>query len=323
MQASRVKASLVMAMGAVMVASGCTVAGPTMPAVEDQRLDAAYETLEEAGISSSDVETTDASVWMRSNWTVCAQSPQAGTPVSDGVELAVGRQCRDGSAFDPSHLDERRFTGEVTGHHEYSTGELTVDEADVKLDLIEPVGEQDGCYDVSPRLEAAARRAQLKMLPVGTRVLVIRSTDYGDEAFVHLLKGERDVPRPRDPKLSVNERLVREGYWEPDEGSFDGPWDIEGRRYRPRLAAMTSTQSTYGPLIAAAATAARDEQVASYGECLDQLERDRRREERWRQRLEEDEDRDRHWVPGPSYGDGHPCLPGERDGDGDGLCGES
>ena len=71
----------------------------TMPNVTGKKLDDAYAAIEGTGIDDKDKIEIDGGgtfgVVMESNWTVCAQSPAAGAPVTDAPRLTVDRSCGD------------------------------------------------------------------------------------------------------------------------------------------------------------------------------------------------------------------------------------
>lgn len=119
---------------------------------------------------------------------------------------------------DLTHALERRFTGVVTGYGEAGEGLPTtvmVDEAVVELDLIQPV--PDACNSAVGY--AGALQAKEQTIPLGTRVLVERAELQGGDAYLHLV--EADVPAAGTTAGSVNELLVRSGWWTP-ESAFQG-----------------------------------------------------------------------------------------------------
>ena len=71
-----------------------------MPAVEGLRLDVALSDLAAQGVAEEDVEVVGGGtlgVLDESNWDVCEQRPQAGTPI-ESVRLIVDRFCDDASS---------------------------------------------------------------------------------------------------------------------------------------------------------------------------------------------------------------------------------
>lgn len=71
-----------------------------MPDVVGDRLDVAKSDLSAAGVSEGDVEVVGGGMFGvvdESNWTVCEQSPSAGSAASD-VRVVVDRECAGGGA---------------------------------------------------------------------------------------------------------------------------------------------------------------------------------------------------------------------------------
>jgi hypothetical protein len=73
----------------------------TMPDVTGIKLDKAYERIKDAGFENKDNVKLDGGgtfgVVVESNWTVCSQTPAAGTQGTDAPELKIDRSCNDGT----------------------------------------------------------------------------------------------------------------------------------------------------------------------------------------------------------------------------------
>jgi len=162
------------------------------------------------------------------NWVVVAQdeAPE-GTNLSANSIIDFTVMKKDdpradklivANSTDPKHALERRFTGYVTAYGAAGEGLPTtvmVDEAVVEIDLIQPV--PDGCS--SSAGYAGALQAKERTIPIGTRVLVERAELRGGDAYLHLVDG--GVPAAGETAGSVNELLVRSGWWTP-ESAFQG-----------------------------------------------------------------------------------------------------
>lgn len=70
----------------------------TMPDVINEKLDAAYDQIKDAGLDDEDQVEVDGGgifgIVAEGNWTVCKQSPAAGEPVSGQPKLMVKRSCK-------------------------------------------------------------------------------------------------------------------------------------------------------------------------------------------------------------------------------------
>jgi hypothetical protein len=86
----------------VVLAAGCGGSDPvSMPDVNSMRLDVALSDLGAVGIDEKDVEIVGGGtfgVLDKSNWTVCEQDPEAGTPEATDIRLIVDRTCPSGAA---------------------------------------------------------------------------------------------------------------------------------------------------------------------------------------------------------------------------------
>jgi hypothetical protein len=213
---------------------------------------------------------------------------------------------------DPYHFDETTFVGTVTELDPYDVNQVTVDQADVSLDLIYVI---DACYDPAGSYREAALAAKVDLLPIGTRVLVVRAEDGGDAAFVHLLPAGSNTPDPPAPAASANELLVASGHWEPSGFQIadeDDPTGVYGIQHPDWLSPV---QAEYAPLIIAAGNSAKSARIASHGRCVAELEKEEAERRAWLEEAErqaEEDDRRRR----TSGGGGGYC----RDGDGDGIC---
>lgn len=100
MNALRVAAGVALVLGLTSCGSSDenAAASPVMPDVVGQQLDVALGDIEEAGFEADvDIEGGGTfGVVDESNWTVCAQSPEAGEDVTDPPKLTVDRSCDDG-----------------------------------------------------------------------------------------------------------------------------------------------------------------------------------------------------------------------------------
>jgi len=300
--------------------------------------------LKEAGYDADSIIIEPTSSYT-AEWTVCSQTPSPGTATKQ-VRLIIGRLCRDGKPVDPLHEGQETFTGIVTDYDEaWSEPLVLVDEAIIGMDLIHTLGETE-CLKTGERFHERAVQALAKALPIGTPVYVVRASRESDQAFVHSLEAVSDEPSPTPPFGSVNEDLVATGYWTPSQDAFNMPDKGQTKSgYKSSKYYVNSTESSYGPLIAKAATKARLHETKGQKACVAEAQRKiakrqaakaaaeaaarERRYQRWLDQQNADNGGDDeagdNWttpaVPNPPSGE-HPCLPGERDGDGDGICAE-
>jgi len=255
-----------------------------------------------------------------------------GSPMREGqaIDFTVMKTGESPDAVarylaDDPHIDESRFTGLVTGYgDEGDLGARTVmvDSAIVNLDLIAPIA--DGCgIELQAGLEQA-RLAKQDLLPVGAPVLVVRSEDHDDDGFVHL--GEESANDPVHSLAadgSVNESLVRTGWWTPNTIDFDGGF-VANRSDGVAFVAFTpgpslsAVQLQYAGPIAAAATTAVGAKQTGLGMCRALAESDA---SAWLKTLAESEERTRQWTLEyeKRVKEGYYSC---RDGDGDGICHE-
>ena len=189
------------------------------------------------------------------SWTVVSQEPSPGESTRGGARLKVlpntdaGPLVTAALAFDP-HLEEERFTGVVAGYGENGLNQRTVvvDRAEIQLDMVAPIS---GACDAGV-LGVESQRAKERVVPIGANVLVVMSEEGEDRGFLH--------PWPEEvepPAASINEMLVRSGWWQPDGSAFDGGFEVN----HPEVASVPYTVGTgpstgaeliYAPLIAAA-----------------------------------------------------------------------
>lgn len=296
-----------------------------VPNLVGKKLPEARDALAEwdAFIREYDASEEDRDIYMGGNWTVVSQAPLPGTPLGehDRVELYVLKNDEAAEAVattlaDDSHVGERVFSGTVTGFDGIQT--LLVDSAEVRLDLITPVHNSCG-LDATGNGASADYTADVSALvPVGTEVLAVRSDVRGDEGFLHIRTAEHPWPSP--PLESVNENLVRSGWWMPYTSDFGGGFHppSEGIVFSPFVenTNLTSVQAEYAPLIAQAGNTAVVGSVAGLGVCRSVAEQDAvawaaAREETDRRIREVEAELQRRTEAG--Y---YTC----RDGDGDGVC---
>lgn len=334
---NRVLASSVAILAGVVLASGGGSETPVAPEptpvpgdVTGRTLEDSLEQLEAMGLVGDDVKVEPAT-GAQSDWEVCNQTPEPGVPTSE-VRITVSRLCRDGQAIDPTHADESEFVGVVNEHDPDTLGRITVDEALIDLDLVSPIGGSE-CRTTGKRMTKKALRELRRALPLGASVLVVRAAGSGSAAFVH-----RDI-ESKPPKGSSNEVLVATGFWVPDSEVFRIPEKaVLTDRYSPRRGGLTKTERAYAPRIAMAGSDARSSLVGGQEDChgeatADVAAAEERRYRRWLAEQEEQARNDYYnnsddsdgWNPPstPQVPSGeHPCLPGEIDGDGDGICAE-
>lgn len=272
----------------------------------------------------------DRAVFMPSNWTVVSQdiAPATDSREGDWVEVRVLKhdevtdEVTEALAYD-LHRGERSFTGTITGYERDMTFDVStvlVDAAPVSLDLISPLAPLCGS-PLKDGLTAAAAELE-KQLPIGQRVLVVMSRAGESHGFIHVL-GPADETETSPPADSVNERLIRTGWWVPDASQMEGGVGVEGwgsevvafTPYAPRYPAE-SQAVVYVPFIAQAGDQAVANYVGTIGDCRRAAEADAnayvaRWQEAERERekaIAEMEERIRSGY--------YLC----RDGDGDGVC---
>lgn len=254
-----------------------------------------------------------------SGWTVIAQDPAPGTAARNSVKLLLlpsdhAQEKVEAALAEDPHVDEERFTGVVTGYGEQSLSLdiIQVDGVSVQLDLIDPMSADCGAGKYSGQAQAARE----SLIPVGAQVLVVMAEKGDDRAFLHAWPAQADPPL-----ASLNEQLVRSGWWEP-EVTFDGGF----RTNDPRVASMPYTpaagslsqgvRADYAPLIAAAGTENIQTSPGAYAACQSVADADvaaflASTEETNRRIAELEAEYQRRQESGSNT-----CI----DGDGDGIC---
>ncbi|MEI2268133.1 PASTA domain-containing protein [Microbacterium sp. No. 7] len=297
-----------------------------MPDVVGMHLDEAKELLEEWDpyLNEEDASGDGRRSWADGNWTVVSQDPLPGKPqrAGQGVDLGILKHEEVGDSLadlprEDRHVYDRVFAGTVTAHGEYVRN-LTVDGAEIQLDLIAPVAESCGT-ELDDGTDTAYS-AQLETIPLNARVLVVRSEQGDDRAFVHVLEGEQITADP--PLESANEALVRTGWWSPESTRFDGGFgenrdqSISFDVWNANRSQLSETQAKYAPLIAAAGNEEVDASTAGLGLCRDAAEAEA---ERWVARQAELKESIRQWTIEYErrLREGYYSC---RDGDGDGIC---
>ena len=275
-------------------------------------------------------DRNERAVWAPSNWTVVQQDIAPATDAREGswVEVRVLKhdevtdEVTETRAYD-LHLGERTFTGTITGYERDMTLDVStvlVDAAPVSLDLISPLA--PGCGSpLTDGLASAAGELE-KQLPIGQRVLVVMSRPGEPDGFIHVL-GSEDEPESPPPADSVNERLVRTGWWVPDAAQMEGGVGLEAwgsdpvafTPYAPRYP-VESQAVAYVAQIASAGDEAVAGYVGTIGDCRRIAETDAdayadRWKEAERERQQAITEMEERIRSGYYY-----C----RDGDGDGVC---
>lgn len=277
---------------------------------------------------SEDDDRDNRLVWVASNWTVVSQNEPAGKDADEGAIVRVtvlkhDEVDRSQIADDTvdHHRDERIFTGRVTGYpraENNDTAAVSVDGAELSVAMVSPLA--PGCGSpMDAGLDAAIAELE-KNLPIGQRVLVVMSNQRKNDAFLHVLSDTSNDPAVSPPGDSVNERLVRSGWWVPSLA--DGGVGLSG--YADSAVAFTpyrvyfdeGTQgAAYTPLIEAAGNETATQYVGAVGECHRAAEAELEAERiRW---AENERERERYRLElerranEPVY-----CV----DGDGDGVC---
>lgn len=297
-----------------------------MPDVVGMPLDEAKTLLDkwDPYLKEEDASGDGRRAWADGNWTVVSQHPLPGAPQTSGrgVDLGILKHEEVGDSLDDlpaedRHVYDRVFTGTVTAHGEYPR-QLFVDGAELQLDLVAPIAEGCGIEYIDGTDSAYA--AQLATIPLGARVLVVRSEQGDDRAFVHVLVDDQLVAEP--PLESANEALVRTGWWAPESNPFDGGfsenldqsvsfdvWSTDGY-------GLTETQMKYAPLIAAAGNEGVDASAAGLGLCREAAER---QADQWVKQQAEVKESIRRWTLEHErrVREGYYSC---RDGDGDGVC---
>ncbi|MBH0023815.1 hypothetical protein [Salinibacterium sp. SWN248] len=274
-------------------------------------------------VEYQDASEADRIAWVRGNWAVVGQDPIVGTPMKDGefADLLVLKKSESVDAIAATlrtdfHLNEKRFVGTVTSTTE-GFGRIIIDDATIDLDLISPIA--GGC--ASPSAEADfdnARVALEAVIPLGSRVLVVRSASKGD-GFLHVLRDASDLDDA--PANSANEELVSTGWWEPSATQFSGGYDIDHHNdaavtsYIPK-SDLSGAQLEYSPLIAAAANDGVRNSVGGLGTCRD-LAENNLADAQVRRAAEEERQRLFNLEIERKIREGYFSC---RDGDGDGIC---
>lgn len=271
-------------------------------------------------LDEDDASGDDRSVWLASNWVVVAQDvPPGGWETT--VTLLV---LKDGESTDdmpPAVLDphdsEMTFVGVVTGYEDGDwggDGSVVVDGAPIELDLISPFGSR--CLDTVDDSAAYAERE--RQLPIGTTVIVERSSLSNDRGFIHIEAAFDPANRFSN---SVNEQLVRSGFWAPDDTAIlnsspapDGTVTFYDINVAPGY--LNPVQALYVPAIVAAGNEVLVVPVGGMIECATQATTT---QAEFAARAAETEERMRLWEEeyqrrlASGY---YSC----RDGDGDGVC---
>jgi hypothetical protein len=229
-----------------------------------------------------------------------------------------------------SNTSEGQFIGVVTGYGVETQGfggddesTIYVDQKRVDLDLIWPYSA--ACMErelVQSKAFSSARDALEKILPIGQRVLVVKSNFengewVGDQSdgFIHILE-KGDTPEIAPPAGSANELLVLTGYWVPMEKGFDFDafnFNAKYSGFEPDY--LSITQESYVPYIFEAGNKALDNQVGATPICST-LALDYQIDFFYKQvsAFRNDEEKNRLWWI--ERNKPRNC----RDGDGDGIC---
>jgi len=271
-------------------------------------------------LDEEDASGDNRSVWLASNWVVVGQDVAPGAWES-GVSLLV---LKDGESTDAvpaplpdPHENEMTFVGVVNGYVDGDwggEGSVLIDGAPIELDLISPYGSR--CLDAVDDASAYAERDRL--LPIGTRVIVERSSLSDDRGFVHI---EAQFDPANRFSNSVNEQLVSSGYWAPDDTAIlnsspapDGTVTFYDINEAPGY--LNPVQALYVPAIVTAGNTVLVTPVGGMIECASQAATT---QAEFAARAAETEERMRLWEEeyqrrlASGY---YSC----RDGDGDGVC---
>jgi hypothetical protein len=302
-----------------------------LPNFRGMSLAKAKEILDAMGLReySDDASLENRSIYIDSNWVVADQDDPSGSLVELGRTIIL-RVLKTGEKFKPViekreiHWQETQWYGKVTGNvkeremFSSNLGYVQIDGLNFDLDLIDVL--DDSCQ--VENLDEIAVREKLSLLPVGTEVRVAQTS--GDKVVLHLSKGD-DLSRPLDN--SVQEQLVKMGYWIADDYRIDDPslgfdsksiFKIEEDPYIDGLAFK------YLQILVETSNQALKNRIGGLNNCYitsvkyeKEQARIRAEWEAWSREYE----RTHPWFFG-GWGGGGSCAGGARDGDGDGICNE-
>ena len=189
-----------------------------------------------------------------------------------GVAVSVSDESTAGII---AELSEGEFIGRVTGYEKPSEGFykatiIYVDDKRMELDLIWPY--YATCIentDLQEKSLASAREALEVTLPIGSMVLVVSSgPEISPLSFLHKIDNDLGKPYRRPPLESVNELLVRTGFWVPFEKGFEFDEYTYGATYGVfNSDYLTAKQQEYAPLILTAGNKARSEKIGAMPIC--------------------------------------------------------
>ncbi|CAB4965278.1 unannotated protein [freshwater metagenome] len=125
----------------------------------------------------------------------------------------------------------------------------------IKLAMVSPVDLAECGGDSAVGSPEKAYDTILRLMPIGSRVLVVSvdTEGYSEVKVLHLLPSNGDSPDPTPPVGSVNEQLVVAGTWEPNDdftSTLVKPYRAESLSYEiraadPRPIVKYSSTSTY------------------------------------------------------------------------------
>lgn len=189
-----------------------------------------------------------------------------------GVAVSVSDESTAGIIVE---LSEGEFVGRVTGYEKPSEGfyeatTIYVDDKRIELDLIWPY--YATCIENTALQEkslASAREALEVTLPIGSMVLVVSSgPEISPLSFLHKIDNDLGKPYRRPPLESVNELLVRTGFWVPFEKGFEFDEYTYGATYGIfNSDYLTAKQKEYAPLILTAGNKARSKKIGAMPIC--------------------------------------------------------
>ena len=302
-----------------------------LPNLRGMNLSSAKKVLDELGLDeySSDASPKDRSIFADSSWVVVDQSEPSGSVATNGRTIML-KVLKTGEKYKPAikertiHWQEGQWYGKITGNSEersmFSSGlnYVQIDGLDFELDLIDTIDES--CQ--VENLDEIAQAEKVKLLPIGTKVRVVQTSSK--RVVLHVVASD-NLGKPLEN--SVQEQLVKTGYWVPSGYGTDGGdlgSDPDGSFQLDATGYYTGLTYKYLERLTAVANEVRVARVGGMNNCFLEAKayvKEMAQMKAYFERQQREYERSHPWLFG-GWGGGGSCADGSRDGDGDGICHE-
>lgn len=159
----------------------------------------------------------------------------------------IGGECYQAKRCDIEEMDGIFLGFDGEGYRGHKTGRVLTAIGELEIELAFVDLSSEWC-EADDSMKIAAISARDEILTEGDFVRLKGAEDlYGDRRIVHRLDVQGSLIDGSPPKNSVNELLVKTGYWVPSDDAGDHPWENVGYFQEEMINASWSTEKIENP----------------------------------------------------------------------------